>query len=76
MTDYVEVNRALWDERAAPHASSPDYEVERFVSEPEHLSRVVASTCPDSATSPVCGAYTCNAISAPTPCPCTGSVPA
>jgi SAM-dependent methyltransferase len=39
--DYLEVNRANWDERAPAHAASPDYEVERFVRDPEHLSEVV-----------------------------------
>ena len=41
MDNWVGVNRALWDERAAPHASSPDYEVERFIADPGHLSAVV-----------------------------------
>jgi SAM-dependent methyltransferase len=41
VSDYVEVNRATWDERAPAHAASPDYGVERFVTDPAHLSGVV-----------------------------------
>ena len=41
MQDYLEVNRANWDERAPAHAASPDYAVERFVSDPSFLSKVV-----------------------------------
>jgi SAM-dependent methyltransferase len=41
VTDYVAVNRANWDERAAVHAASPEYSVERFVADPAFLSRVV-----------------------------------
>jgi SAM-dependent methyltransferase len=42
MRDYIEVNRANWDERAAAHAASPDYAVERFVSDASFLSSVVS----------------------------------
>ncbi len=38
MTDWTAINRANWDERAAAHAASPDYAVERFVSDPAYLS--------------------------------------
>lgn len=41
MTDYTEINRACWDDRAAAHAASPDYGFERFVADPFHLSGVV-----------------------------------
>ncbi|HET8600040.1 MAG TPA: class I SAM-dependent methyltransferase [Segeticoccus sp.] len=41
MTDYLDLNRANWDERAPAHAASPDYRVERFVSDPAYLSEVV-----------------------------------
>jgi SAM-dependent methyltransferase len=41
LEEYLEVNRASWDERAPAHAASPDYEVERFVRDPAHLSGVV-----------------------------------
>ncbi len=39
--DYRQLNRDMWDERAPAHAASPDYQVERFVDDPEHLSDVV-----------------------------------
>jgi SAM-dependent methyltransferase len=42
MGDYLDVNRANWDERAPAHAASPDYAVERFVSDPSFLSSVVS----------------------------------
>jgi 2-polyprenyl-3-methyl-5-hydroxy-6-metoxy-1,4-benzoquinol methylase len=42
VTDYVTVNRANWDERAAVHAASPDYGFDRFVADPAHLHHVVA----------------------------------
>lgn len=35
-------NLANWDERAAAHAASPDYGVQRLVGDPEALSHVVA----------------------------------
>jgi SAM-dependent methyltransferase len=41
MTDYQDINRANWDERVQAHVTSPDYQVERFVSEPGFLSGVV-----------------------------------
>ncbi|MBU2666491.1 class I SAM-dependent methyltransferase [Actinoplanes bogorensis] len=41
MTDYRDVNRANWDDRAAAHAASPGYAVDRFAADPEHLSDVV-----------------------------------
>ncbi len=41
MTDYLTVNRANWDERAAVHAASNDYGLARFTDDPAHLSRVV-----------------------------------
>jgi SAM-dependent methyltransferase len=40
VTDYRDLNRALWDERADAHAASPDYGLTRFA-EPDHLSHVV-----------------------------------
>jgi SAM-dependent methyltransferase len=39
--DYVAVNRANWDDRAAVHAASPAYELQRFVDDPSHLSGVL-----------------------------------
>ena len=46
MEDWYELNRANWDERAAPHAASPDYSVERFLAEPDFLSDVVRFDLP------------------------------
>jgi SAM-dependent methyltransferase len=39
--DYLAVNRANWDDRAAAHAASPDYELRRFIEDPSYLSAVV-----------------------------------
>ena len=44
--DWTQLNRLNWDERAAPHASSPDYAVERLVADPDHLSDVVRFDLP------------------------------
>jgi SAM-dependent methyltransferase len=41
VTDYRELNRANWDDRAAAHAASPGYAVDRFAADPEFLSEVV-----------------------------------
>ncbi len=41
MTDYRAVNRANWNERAAAHAASPGYAVQRYVDDPAFLSHVV-----------------------------------
>jgi SAM-dependent methyltransferase len=41
VTDYLDVNRTNWDERAAVHAASPEYGLERFA-DPAFLSDVVA----------------------------------
>jgi SAM-dependent methyltransferase len=46
MTDYLEINRANWDERAAPHAASPGYPVQRLIDEPDHISDVVRFDLP------------------------------
>ena len=46
MTNYLEVNRANWDERAPAHAASPDYAVEEFIADPDHLSDVVRFDLP------------------------------
>ena len=43
---YLEVNRASWDERAPAHANSPDYDVERFVQDPDFISDVVRFDLP------------------------------
>jgi SAM-dependent methyltransferase len=41
VTDYRALNRANWDERAPAHAASPNYAIDRFLADPDHLSRVV-----------------------------------
>ena len=42
MTDYLALNRANWDDRAAAHAASPDYAVSEIVDDTTRLSDVVA----------------------------------
>ena len=39
--EYLEVNRANWDDRAAAHVASAEYAVERFVTDPTFRSQVV-----------------------------------
>ena len=46
MNESFDVNRANWNERADLHAASPGYQVEQFVSQPEHLSEVVRFDLP------------------------------
>ena len=46
MGDYLDVNRANWDERAPAHAASPAYQLDRFVADPGHLSAVVRYDLP------------------------------
>jgi SAM-dependent methyltransferase len=46
MTDYREVNKAAWDERAPAHAASPDYALQSFVDDPNFLSHVVRFDLP------------------------------
>ncbi len=46
MTDYRAVNRANWDERAPAHAASAGYALDRFRSDPGHLSDVVRFDLP------------------------------
>ena len=41
MTDYLALNRANWDDRAAAHAASSGYPVARLIDDPGHLSEVV-----------------------------------
>jgi SAM-dependent methyltransferase len=42
VSEYVDVNRAQWDERAPAHAASGGYNIEHYVEDPGHLSHVVA----------------------------------
>jgi SAM-dependent methyltransferase len=44
--DSFEINRANWDERAPAHAASPDYAVDRFLTEPDFISDVVRFDLP------------------------------
>jgi SAM-dependent methyltransferase len=39
--DYLDLNRASWDERAPAHAASPDYNVQGFVDDPAYIGGVV-----------------------------------
>ncbi|NHA68373.1 class I SAM-dependent methyltransferase [Phycicoccus flavus] len=39
--EYLEANRANWDDRAAAHAASADYALGRFVAEPDFRSATV-----------------------------------
>ncbi len=41
MDDYLQSNRANWDDRAPAHAASPGYAVSRLVADPTGLSGVV-----------------------------------
>lgn len=41
MNEYLDLNRANWNERAPAHAASPDYGVARFAADPSYLSEVV-----------------------------------
>jgi SAM-dependent methyltransferase len=44
--DYRKLNRASWDDRAAAHAASKDYAVDRFRVDPTFLSNVVQFDLP------------------------------
>jgi SAM-dependent methyltransferase len=46
VSDYLELNRASWDQRAPVHADSPTYRVDRFASDPDFLSDVVRFDLP------------------------------
>jgi SAM-dependent methyltransferase len=46
VTDWTALNRSNWDERAAPHAESPDYAIDRFIADPTFLSDVVRFDLP------------------------------
>ena len=39
--EYLDINRANWDQRAPAHAISPDYNVQGFIDDPTLLSDVV-----------------------------------
>ena len=46
MDESGAINQAIWDERAPAHAASPDYDVRRFVDDPDYLSEVVRFDLP------------------------------
>lgn len=46
MDDSFALNQANWNERAALHAASPDYQVQLFIASPAHLSEVVRFDLP------------------------------
>lgn len=46
MSDYIALNKANWDERAALHAASKGYDTASFVADPRHLSGVVRFDLP------------------------------
>ncbi|MDZ4336397.1 MAG: class I SAM-dependent methyltransferase [Pseudomonas sp.] len=46
MDDSFALNKANWNERAALHAASPDYQTQLFIAAPTHLSEVVRFDLP------------------------------
>jgi SAM-dependent methyltransferase len=44
--DYLEVNRASWDDRAEAHAAAPEYALNRFIDDPGFISDVVRFDLP------------------------------
>lgn len=46
MSNYLHFNRANWDERAALHAGSRDYALQRFIDDPAFVSDVVRFDLP------------------------------
>jgi SAM-dependent methyltransferase len=46
VSDYRDINRRMWDERAPAHAESPGYAVQRFADDPAFLSHVVRFDVP------------------------------
>jgi SAM-dependent methyltransferase len=39
--DYLDLNRASWDDRAPAHAASPDYNLQGYVDDPAYIGNVV-----------------------------------
>ena len=62
--DYLEANRANWDERVPIHAEGEFYDVASFKEGQERLRRSSSSR---SETSPARTSSTCSATSASTP---------
>jgi SAM-dependent methyltransferase len=46
VTEYLELNRANWDDRVPAHVASADYAVQRFLEDPAFLSDVVRFDLP------------------------------
>ena len=46
MADYLDLNRANWDDRVPAHLASPDYHVQQFIDDPKYLSEVVRFDLP------------------------------
>jgi len=46
VSDYRDINRLSWNERAAAHAASPGYNVDKFLSDPTFISNVVSFDIP------------------------------
>jgi SAM-dependent methyltransferase len=46
MDESLRVNLSNWEERAPAHAASPGYELDRFLADPAHISRVVRFDLP------------------------------
>ena len=46
MADYLDLNRANWDDRVPAHLASPDYHVQQFIDDPQYLSEVVRFDLP------------------------------
>lgn len=46
VADYLDVNRANWDDRVPAHVASVDYAVGRFVDDPAFISGVVRFDVP------------------------------
>jgi SAM-dependent methyltransferase len=46
VADYLDLNRANWDDRVPAHVASADYAVQRFLDDPTFLSQVVRFDLP------------------------------
>lgn len=46
MGDYLRLNRAHWDDRASAHVASPDYAVDRYLTDPDFIGDVVRFDVP------------------------------
>jgi len=46
MDESLRLNRVSWDERAAAHAASPDYGLDRYLSDPSFIGEIVSFDLP------------------------------